>query len=276
MGTGRLNDLAQGKVEAPKIDPRIINIRKDFNYRDTTTPEAVAHIEWLKESIREFGVQKPIAVEYADGKVYLVDGECRLKAALALWKEKVEVLVPAIVVKGDEAEVRAKSMIANGALPPTQLEFGKAAAQLQAYGWDDGRIAAYTPPHIAQNRRRARQYVREAVELHQAPLAVKEAVQKGVDGIKVSPALAVTATRKNPLMAVEVIRGQVEKAKAAGKTEAHRPKGAGAKTRARQEESARVDSLLATGDRLAELCLSDHAEWEEIERVARRWKRVRG
>ena len=60
----------------------------------------------------------------------------------------------------DEAEVLAKSMVANGALPPTQLEFGAAAARLKGWGWADEKIALYTPPHIAQDGTKAKRYVR--------------------------------------------------------------------------------------------------------------------
>ena len=82
----RLNDLALGRLDAVKLDPRIIQVRPGWNYRDTTTPVSEAHIQWLMESIKEVGVQEPIRVEYVDGKVYLVNGECRLKACLRLYE----------------------------------------------------------------------------------------------------------------------------------------------------------------------------------------------
>ena len=267
----RLNDLGHGRLDVPKLAPLDIIIRDGFNYRTVDTPATLAHIGWLKESIRQQGIQKPVEVEFIDGKAYLVDGECRVRAAQALWNEGVEVFVPAMQVKGDEAEIRAKSMIANGALPPTQMEFGKGAAQLRSYGWDNERIAAYTPPHIAQNKARAKRYVEDAIELHQAPLEVKEAVQKGVDGVKVSAALAVAATRHGRLTAADTIRQQAAKAKAAGKAVANRPKGAGAKTK------AKID-LLAIGDKLAAQVLEtgQTGNWERPERLARQWQKARG
>ena len=247
----RLNDLGQrsagggGRLDAPRLMPLDIIIREGFNYRTVDSDATLAHIGWLKESIRQQGIQKPVEVEFIDGKAYLVDGECRVRAAQALWNEGVEVFVPAMQVKGDEAEIRAKSMIANGALPPNQLEFGKAAAQLRSYGWDNDRIAAYTPPHIAQNKARAKRYVEDAIELHQAPLEVKEAVQKGVDGVKVSAALAVAATRHGRLTAADTIRpagGQGEGCREGGSQPTEG--GRGAKTK------AKID-LLAIGDRMA-------------------------
>jgi len=52
-----------------------------------------AHIAFLKDSIREIGVQEPISVELIDGVIYLVDGECRLRALKELWDEGKEVFV---------------------------------------------------------------------------------------------------------------------------------------------------------------------------------------
>jgi len=173
----RLNDLSHGRLDAPRLDPREIVIREGFNYRDTNTEASLKHIAWLKESIRERGVEEPIRVEYKGGTVFVVNGECRVKALRQLWDEGVEVYVPAIVAKGDEAEILAKSMIANGALPPTPLEFGQAASRLLAYGWSPEKVAEYTPPHIRGSKAKAVQYVKDAVELHEAPLGVKKQVK---------------------------------------------------------------------------------------------------
>src|SRR5580698_3618111 len=87
----RLNDLAQGKLDGPKIDPRTIVIREKFNMRDMDSDRVRAHIEWLKSSILtnhlagRDGLDKPLQVEWADKTPYLVDGQCRLTALLELW-----------------------------------------------------------------------------------------------------------------------------------------------------------------------------------------------
>jgi ParB-like chromosome segregation protein Spo0J len=272
----RLNDLGQGKLEGPKIDPRVVIIRQAFNYRDTSSEAAQKHIDWLTESIRERGVDDPIWVEYDDGKVYLIDGECRLLALRRLWDQGNEVRVPAIAFKGDEAAILAKSMISNGALPPSQLEFGNAAERLLAWGWTLERIAALTPPHLGLTGRKAKQYVKDAVELQQAPLAVKDAVAHGIEGVAVSPALALSATRKGRLMAPEVLKKAAGDAKAAGKATATRPKGAGVKTRAAQAKAVETDSLLKRGDRMAELILAEgQGDWDALEKAAKSWQKAR-
>ena len=271
----QLRSLSQGKLEAYKIDPRLVEIRPGFNYRDTASPEAKAHIAWLKESIRERGVDEPIWIENTGDTMYLVDGECRLRALRELWDEGLEVYVPTISFKGDEASVLAKSLIANGGLPPTLLEFGRAAERLQAFGWSVERIAALTPPHLGLNGAKAKRYVQEAVELQQAPIAVKKAVKEGIDGVAVSPALALAATRKNRIMAPQIIEEEAKKAKAAGKTQAKRPKGAGKVAKAKAVEQAKVVSLEEIGDKLADEMLALTADRELVE-LARSWNRLRG
>lgn len=271
----RLTDLAHGKLDAPKLDPRDIIIRKGFNFRDTKSEASQAHIAWLKSSIRDNGVQEPIRVEFIDGKPYLVNGECRLIALRQLWNEGLEVYVPAIQIKGDEAEILAKSMIANGALPPTKLEFGAAATRLQAYGWDKSRIAQFTPPHIAKSASRAKRYVEEAIELHNAPLDVKAAVRDGVDGVKVSEGLALAATRQSRMHAGEIVKQEAEKAKAAGKKEAKRPKGPGKITKAKEAVAKKTRSLEKIGDLMAEEIVSTPVDMKRLGKLAQEWFEAR-
>ena len=270
-----LRSLSQGKLEAYKIDPREIVIRDNWNFRDTTTPEAVKHIAWLKSSIAERGVDEPIWIENDGDTLYLIAGECRLKALQQLWDEGNEVYVPTFSYKGDEAAVLAKSLVENTGLPPTMLEFGRAAERLQAFGWTVERIAALTPPHLGLNGSKAKRFVREAVELQQAPLAVKEAIAKGVDGVSVTPALALKVTRENRIQAKEIIDEAAKEAKAKGKTVARRPKGEGVVAQAKQKAVECEDKLLKAGDKMASLILADGANWTDTQKAAKQWQSLR-
>lgn len=270
----RLNDLGVGKLEGPKIDPRVVIIRPNFNYRDTTSEAAQKHIAWLAESIAERGVDDPIWVEFDAGEVYLIDGECRLLALRRLWDAGNEVRVPAIAFKGDEAAVLAKSMISNGALPPTQMEFGKAAERLLAWGWTVDRIAHLTPPHLGLTGRKAARFVKDAVELQQAPLAVKEAVKHGVDGVGISTPLALAATRKDRIMAPEILKDAAAAAKSAGKKTATRPKGEGTATKAKNAAAAKTVDLMDLGDKLAAAVLGEVA-FSTLEKLAKAWQKGR-
>lgn len=270
----RLNDLGQGKLEGPKIDPRIVIVRQGFNYRDITTEAAQKHIAWLKESIRERGVDQPISVEYTDGEVFLVDGQCRLEALKQLWDEGLEIRVPAVAVRGDEPEVLARSMTANGSLPPTQMEFGSAVARLINYGWPMERIAKYVPSHISVNMKKAVRYAKDALELHQAPLEVKKAVKEGVEGVAVTPSLALSATRKGRLTAAENIKAEAHKAKERGSKTATRPKGLGVAGKAKKATEGRHAQLEGIGTRMAEgiLAMDDVQVGPSLKSAAKTWK----
>jgi ParB family transcriptional regulator, chromosome partitioning protein len=282
----RFQNLGEGKIEGRKLDPRTIKIRKDFNYRDTESESVKAHIAWLKESIKAEGVEKPISVQYIGGEVYLVDGHCRVEACKQLFKEGVKVpyksggfgppLIPALTVDSkNEADIIAASMVANGSLPPTKIEFGVAADRLLKLGWPVDKIALYIPAHVGVKGFKATRYVKEAVELHQAPVDVREAVQKGSDGVKLSDAAALKIARENPLDPKPAIEQEIRKAKAAGKTEAKRPKEAGKVTKAKAAAAKTVEQCLKFADALADVALDLTLDRAEVVACASKYNSAR-
>lgn len=268
----RLNDLGvgKGKVDGPKLDPLDIQVRPGFQMRDMTTPRVREHIEFLKASIRENGVEKPLQVEWSDRVAYLIDGHCRWTAACELRKEGLEIWVPVNQVTGDEATILATALRANGGLPPTELEFGESAKKLVAYGWSVEKIAELAPPHLATAKMR-KMWTRQAIELQNAPIEVKEQVKKGVDGVTVSAAAALSETRKSRTNAAENIRTKAAAAKAAGKKSVKREKTDGKATQAKKQAT----TALEVGDDLAALCISEHSDWDEIMKTAKKYLRLR-
>jgi ParB-like chromosome segregation protein Spo0J len=283
----RFQSLGEGKIEGRKLDPRTVIVRKGFNYRDLNSEAAQKHIAWLKESIKAEGVEQPIRVQYIGGEVYLVDGQCRLEACKQLFKEGVKVpykgggygppLIPALTVDSkNEADILAASMVANGSLPPTKMEFGVAADRLQKLGWPIEKIALYIPAHIGYKGAKAGRYVREAVELHHAPEDVKKAATAGVDGVKLSDAAALKITRENPLDPKPAIEQEVSRAKAKGKTEAKRPKGIGKAGKAKAATQKTVEQCLALADSLADVALDLTLDRGEVVACAEKFNKARG
>jgi ParB-like chromosome segregation protein Spo0J len=261
----------QGKKqwEAYAVDPRKIQIKPDFNGRDTSSPQARAHINWLKSSITARGVDEAIFVQIDGETMYLVDGECRLRACQELWDEGNKVYLPTITFKGDEAAALAKSLAANNGLPLTQMEIGKTADKLQAYGWTIEQIAKVVAPHLGYSPKKAQRHVKDGIELHQAPIEVKQMVREGVDGIKISPAVAIQEVRKGREQAPARIKEAAAKAKAAGKKEIKRPKHPGpaaAKKNSQLERLAASENLALAVD----LWAANKAGWEHAVRTAHR------
>ena len=272
----RLNDLGVGKLEAPKLRPEIIKIKAGHNYREMNSTATRQHIEWLKNSIREEGVKKPIDVSFVNGEVFLEAGECRLTAAQELRKEGWDGYIPCFPIKGDEADILAKSILDNTALPPTMLEFGKAVQRLVNFGWELEAVAKIVPSTIASDATKALRFVKDSLELHQAPIEVKKAVSEGVEGVQVSPALALAATRKNRIMSSEIVKEAAKEAKAKGKKVARRPKGDGVATKAKKAKAAETDAVLEAADKLAELALDDDVLLADVKKAAKYYLKVRG
>lgn len=281
----RLNDLGvgHGKVDGPKIPPLSIIIRKNYNMRDMESERVRDHIAWLKGTIlanHEAGrpaLDKPLQVEWKDKAPYLVDGQCRLTAIIQLWKEGHQIYPPVNQVSGDEADVLAVSLRANGGLPPTQLEFGERAKQLVNLGWSVDRVAALAPPHLSNEKVR-KMWVRQSLELQQAPVEVQELVKKGVEGVAVSSAAAlheVRADKKHKpepgATAAERLTKQAVEAKATGKKTVKREKTEGKATK----EKKFTASALEVGDDLAALCIAEHPDWDAIDKLARKYIRLR-
>jgi hypothetical protein len=142
-------------------------------------------------------------------------------------------------------------------------------------GWPVEKVALYIPAHIGVKGFKASRYVREAVDLHHAPISVKKAATEGRDGVKLSEAAALKIARENPIDPEPAIAAEVERAKAAGKTEAKRPKGAGAATKAKAAVEEKHRTLEVIGDAMADEIVSVPFDLEKLEKLAGEWHRAR-
>lgn len=183
----RLRDLKEGVRDLIMLNPRIIEIEQNHNPRDYTLPENREHLDALKDSIREHGVRQPLWVrwETTTKKAILVDGECRLRVVLELIEEGCEIAsVPTFQVSGADAGDRLiLALTANTGKPLSKLEDGAAYLRLRNYGWSDEKIA--------QKVARKERYIREAIELAEAPAEVREILKTGT----VTDAAALSAAR---------------------------------------------------------------------------------
>lgn len=210
----RLADLGK-RTDTVRLSPQIISIETGHNPRDYRLPENRAHLDELKASIKANGVLVPLLVRFdvTTGIVYLVDGECRLTACLELIEAGTPIdSVPTVQVKaGNEAERLIIAMTANTGKPLSKWESGGGFQRLIGYGWDEAKIA--------QRLGYSLRFIKEALELADAPEAVKHLLSEQA----VTPSLALAELRTKPAdEAIASMRQKVVEARANGQKTARK------------------------------------------------------
>ena len=187
-----------GTFKGYMMPPSHITVDPDFNPRDMTAPETVAHVEDIAAQIqaRGFDLDRPLLGRSHGDKFVVTDGHCRF-AAVQLLLAKGEA-IKAIPVRTepagtDPAERLAFTLRAPG-LPLTALAAAIAIKKLMGYGW--------TEDDVAKRQGRTVAWVKSCLDLAAAPQEIREAVREGV----VSPSAAVALVREEgPETAVKVL-----------------------------------------------------------------------
>jgi ParB-like chromosome segregation protein Spo0J len=217
MGKGLSKISGPGEKPIYRINPYVIQVKPDFNGRDFTSPENEAWVDNLAGQIKEDGVVTPLIVFYetdSNGKkiVYLVDGECRLRATrIAIEKLGAPILtVPVYIVdRGNEGDrVFAQYRANNGGKPFTTLESARVFKKAISYGYTVAMIATKTGM-TAANVQRIMDFDENTTH------EIKELVRENV--ISTGLATQVIAATKNQGQAVKVLKTAVKKAAAEGR-----------------------------------------------------------
>jgi hypothetical protein len=197
------------------IDPRKIDIEPGFNARDYTLPENRAHLDRLKLLLIEAGrVNEPITVRLnrETGRATVIDGECRLRATLELIAEGVHPFTeadmpcyPAPPGSDDEATRRFASLYANEGKSFSKWELGR--------GYQALFYLNISIPTIAKKTANSEAFVRECIELSNAPDELKQLLSSQA----VSPAEAIRIVRSEDVpSAVSELQAAVQAKKAKG------------------------------------------------------------
>jgi ParB-like chromosome segregation protein Spo0J len=236
----RLRDLkTQGSRDVFPLPPSMIRVEEGHNPRIFSNVAGNReHIDSLKRSIAEIGVQVPLLVRFDILKpgetktAILVDGESRLRAVRELIAEGVEIRsVPVLQVDGkSESERLLIAITANTGKPLYKWELGAAFRRLIRFGWSETDVSKKTG-YTAR-------FVSEAVELADAPEEVKILLSEQA----VTPSLALATLRSNGSEAVAVLKQRVEVAKTNGQKTAKRDKATTPK--AAREEVKNVSNLV--------------------------------
>jgi len=140
-----IKDIANGRSDIYKVDPRVIQIKEGWNSREGTDPANANHIAELAASIREIGVKKPLVCYMENEIVYVSDGHCRLQAVQHLIEEGVEIKTVPVMVEdrfANEADRIFSQIVHNAGKPLTSLEQAKVFKRLVDLGWAQKDIAS--------------------------------------------------------------------------------------------------------------------------------------
>lgn len=175
------------KTDLYKIDPRLICEEDGFNIRDYNTPEVQEHIENLAQAMLAGTFIPPITV-HADGsgKVVLIDGHCRHKAALKAIERGAEgLMLTAVNFRGSDVE-RIELMLRSGeGLKFTPIEIAKGYLRLKRMNISTADIAK----SVGKSLSHVEQYLTLATSNHD----VQQMVERG----EVSATVAIQAVRKD-------------------------------------------------------------------------------
>lgn len=207
-----LASIAQGRSDMLRVDPRNIHVKLNWNGRDFNDPANQEHVAQLAASIAEIGVKEPLTVAWSDGKAWLIDGECRLRATLLAIKNGAD--IKTIPVKAEdrysnEADQLFSQIIRNSGKPFSAMEQAKVYKRLVDMGWQQGDIAkkaGVSPARISQ-----------VLDLLAMPEPIKQMVTKG----EVSASLAVATLKEhNGVTATKMLQDAVATAQSEGKDRA--------------------------------------------------------
>lgn len=155
----------------------------------------------------------------AEGGMWVVDGHRRRRAYLKLDQagrlprvpskddpERLEAWISIVPFEGNDAERVARVITSQEGKKLSPLELADGYKRLTAFGW--------TPDQIAKKVGKTRQHVEQVMMLGNANTDVQQLVASG----QVSATTAVQVVRQHGEAAGEVLGGELQKAKATGKS----------------------------------------------------------
>lgn len=209
-----IKDVAAGRSDLYRLDPKIIQVKPDWNSRDASDPANAAHIADLKASIREIGVKKPLVCFQENNITYVTDGHCRLAAVMQLLSEGVEIKTVPVMVEdrlSNEADRIFSQIVHNQGKPLTGIEQAKVFKRLLDLGWQQQEIAKKSG--ISGGR------VSQLLELLTLPVVLQKFITEG----KASASMVLSVFKKHNgdvALAVAELSGAVAVAEKQGRKRA--------------------------------------------------------
>ena len=219
-----LKDLADSRGTLLNYAPSRIKIKDGLNARDLTTPEARAHIDYLKASIKESGfmASKPLEIFLEGDEVFVSDGHCRLTAVHELEAEGFPITTVPCIPEGkgvNDVDRFLRQNTSNSGLRLTMVEEGYNVKRAINLG--------LTATEVAKRLGKSQSFIAQLLEFQAAPAEVHAMVKDG----KVSSTFAAETMRERPQDGKEILKAAIAKAQEEGKDKAtkkhsvlHQPK----------------------------------------------------
>lgn len=167
-----------GKTDIYTLHPDIIEREPGFNTRGLgdeayfELPHMVAHIRRLADAYKAGDQMPALLVKVKDSRVYLRDGECRMRGIALARSEGADIVkVDVREVRGDEVNETLALLTTQDGMKLTPLEKAATYQRLINYG--------LSVKEVAEKVRRTDTHVRQLLELMDLPLALKKAIQSG-------------------------------------------------------------------------------------------------
>ena len=202
--------FSQGRSDIHRVNPRELFLKPNWNMREES-PELEAHIDMLAQSIAEIGVKEPITVRMEEGKLWVINGHCRTRAAMrAIEHYKADIKTVPVQAEdryANDADLVLSQIIRNAGKPLTTMEQAKVFKKLLDMGWNQGDIAK----KVGMSGGR----ISQILDLLSMPASVQNAVIAG----HVSPSLAQQTVKAadTPAQAAQVLQAAVDAAVSEGR-----------------------------------------------------------
>lgn len=215
MAKGGIADIAMGRSDLYRIDPRTLVVKDGWNCRDVDFDPKNSDDLALALSIAANGVKEPLTVTWQEGHAFVTNGHRRRAAALYAI-EHLGALISTVPVRTEdrytnEADHVFSMIVRNSGKPLSPIEQGRVFKRLVELGWNESDIVAKSGMSAV--------WVRQLLDLQAAPTAVTDLVKEG----KVSATLAAERLKKSKgdgEALVKELTEAVEKAKSEGKERA--------------------------------------------------------
>lgn len=208
--TTGLASIAEGRSDVHKVNPRKLIVKAGWNSRDFNDPDNIEYVDELARSIVAKGVMQPLTIFWEDGKAYVADGECRIRAtmrAIEHYKHDIKT-VPCMVEDrfANEAERLVNQYVRNTGKRFTPMEMSNHFKRLLNAGYQVKDLVEKTG--LSAGR------ISQVLGLQILPEPVKQMVSQG----QVSATLAAkTVAEQGPTQAEKALQQGWSTAVAQGK-----------------------------------------------------------